>query len=263
MRSRLVITALAVLLFAGAVSAQTTDCNNPHYFKPDAGSTDIFLSASTTYWFAFVGLQGHSYSFEYFAAFANTGAQDNAVLLYAPADTPCTTPGTTTLTVNADTFADPYMSNVGFTGRRRSFVAPASGVYKFSIAQGASGQTSTFRVVDTTLYNPRWSTYSGFITQYGFQNTTNEDLSVTVTVTKVLPAGAPITLGPFTVPANSEVFKVVGASSGDIVAGANQAGFAVAAYNGAPGVLKADAYFINPSATVIVPNSFEPRDSKH
>ncbi len=117
-----------------------------------------------------------------------------------------------------------------------------------------SGSAYTIRITDTTLVNPRWSTYSGFSTQYAFIN--NASVPVNGTLTVHDHSGAVLTTTQLTVPASGEYFQTVATP-------VDHYGFSTFAFVGPPGVITADAYFINGSATVIVPSSFGPRNFQH
>jgi hypothetical protein len=247
------VVSLSILASA---SESTTCTGTVSRLVPDGRIVRSSIPDATTFFWQFDGFAGKSYSIEL------TSEVDNgfpaSIIVYNTVDD-CTTL-TSTLTLNVNTGTDPVLLS---TGLRRSFIAPNNGSYiiRMTNTSGAA-HLYNLRVTDTTLYNPRWSTYSGFITQWGFRNTTNTAINVTLTASRVLPPGAstPIT---FAVPAHGEVFKLIAATGGDINVGANQAGYAEAAHDGPPGAIAADAYFINANATVIVPSPFEPRNSVH
>jgi hypothetical protein len=230
----------------GTLSTLVTDGRIVHSNIPD----------SATFFWQFDGFKGRSYSIE---VTSDVDSLPPAVITVYNTVDDCTTT-ISTLTLNSNTGTDPVLLSAGI---RRTFVAPNDGFYVIKMANGATGaHLYNIRVTDTTLYNPRWSTYSGFITQWGFRNTTNTSVNVTLTATRVLPPGASTQIA-FPVPAHGEVFKLIAASGGDINVGASQAGYAEAAHDGPPGAIAADAYFINANATVIVPSPFEPRNSVH
>ncbi len=120
------------------------------------------------------------------------------------------------------------------------------------------------RITDTTLHNPRWTTWSGFITQYGFINTTGSNISGVLTVTDGT-SGTKYTVN-VTVPAGGQVFKIIsgtGSGSPGLNLPPNRAGFADFAYIGPVGAVAADAFYLNSNATVVVPSTFAPRDYQH
>ena len=114
----------------------------------------------------------------------------------------------------------------------------------------------TIRIVDTTLHNPRWSTFSGFITQYALVNNTNTPITGTLTL---IDSTGTQYFANVTVPAGGENFQT---TSGLSVPG-NHFGFANFTFVGPAGGITADAYFINANATVIVPSTLAPRNYQH
>ncbi|HTD23271.1 MAG TPA: hypothetical protein VK738_11490 [Terriglobales bacterium] len=261
MKLKLLIV-LTLVLSANMGFAQTTTCTAPLYLPATGIHIQNFLSgASITYWYAVFGYAGHSYSLETKAPqLTDTGIYVAATTVYNSTDTPCTTPLTDTLTVNGNTFSDPLLS--GFSDRRRTWIAPATGIYVVGITTGTTGNILLdLHVLDTTYYNPRWSTFTGFLTQWGFKNTSDQALSCTLTANDTLgaPPNPPATIS-FTIPAGKSVFKIIGNGAGyDINSGPQHGGDAVLACDAPPNTIKADAYFINGSGSVIVPSSFEPR----
>lgn len=212
-----------------------------------------YLSANFTnyYWQGF--LADHSYSAEVWDPYsdANNGGYPSLALLQGCASGPSYT----------DVYAmDPELGE-GFTDRI-SWISAATSTYQIAVTNNdsANGYNFFLRITDTTLHNPRWSTYSGFITQYAFVNTINQDISGVLTVTESTGAKHPLNI---TVPAGTEKLIIVGATSGDVVVGANKFGFADFAFVGPPGGILGDAFFLNGSATVVVPSSFAPRNYQH
>jgi hypothetical protein len=216
-----------------------------------------FIPQASTGWYQFEAVVGRSYSVEVRDDIEDDNGDLNPVTL----TTGC---GGAAVTVHSTTQLDPVIAANAFRG---SFTATASGPVNISVpnANVSLGRYVAISVSDTTVFNPRWSTFSGFVTQYGFQNTTAGAITGKLTVTPVLgSAASPVTI-TVNVPANGEVFVIVGAANtSDIVIAPSHAGYAVFSHNGPPGGLVTDAYFINPSATVIVPAVFQPvRDKSH
>jgi hypothetical protein len=133
----------------------------------------------------------------------------------------------------------------------------------FVVQNATTGSLNySISVSETTMFNPRWSTFSGFVTQWGFQNTTESSISGTLTVLDSV-SGGPYTKS-VTVAPNATVF----AGSGETFLGgsipANHAGGATFVHNGPPGSIKADAYLLNSNLSVIVPTEFKAvRESAH
>ena len=59
---------------------------------------------------------------------------------------------------------------------RISWISPTSDLYQIGLPNfdTVNGYNFFIRITDTTLHNPRWSTFSGFITQYAFVNNTTD-----------------------------------------------------------------------------------------
>jgi hypothetical protein len=113
-------------------------------------------------------------------------------------------------------------------------------------------------VSDTTQYNPRWSTFGGYSTQWGFHNTTNTTISGTLKI--YTTAGALVSNTTFNILSGRVVFKT---SSGLAIA-ASQSGNAVFTHNGPPGAIQADGYMISGDGKTIVPTKFAPvRETVH
>jgi hypothetical protein len=121
-----------------------------------------------------------------------------------------------------------------------------------------SGPEHYIRVTDTTLYNPRWSTYGGFETSWGFANTTAFDISATLTVLD--QNGSVLKTEQLTLKAG--LFTGLRAVF-DFKVPADHAGDATLAFIGPPGGIVADAYFLNGNATVIVPSMFVSKHAYH
>jgi hypothetical protein len=249
----------ALLLFGlGAVCAQggVTTCASSPGLTADGRAilNDGAATGVTNFYFIHV-VSGHSYTVEVLNNFTPFQANDLVLGLLSSA---C---AATTQTFTDVTGFDPSLA--GTNGARISFVAAFNTTLNVSVNNPAPGAiTYDIRMVDTTLHNPRWSTFSGFITQYAFRNTTNTAINATLTVNTVLGTALAPQVVTFSIPANSEVFKIV-SPTGDVVIGGQHAGFASLAYFGPAGAIVADAYFINGSTTIIVPSSFAPRDHQH
>jgi len=256
------------LLWSLAASAQgpsTTCGGRGNLFADGRLSTLTSIPVSTSFFWDVAFVQGHSYSVELYTELQVFSGGVLQLFVLAPGNT-CPD-GPTTLTLSSTIGIAP--AGAGGDPQRVSFVAPVTSngfpgyVVEVKNTSAATAQNFRVAVTDTTLFNPRWSTFSSFITQYGFRNTTNTAISVTLTVTDTLgsPPVAAVTQ-TFTVPAAGEVFKIIG-PSGDIVIPGQHGGFANLATQGPPGSIKADAYFINPNGSVIVPSSFDPVNAQH
>ena len=240
-----------------ALRAESTTCTSPTYIVPDGRSVESSFAANT-YWFAFHGVAGHSYSLEYGAFHSNNNSIFVSPTIYAPEDTPCTG-GSSTLSVVTTTYVDPYIGDGG-SSRRRSWIAPSTGNYFISLASSGSDEVS-YRVVDTTLYQTVWSTYGGHYTQAAIKNTTDSSVGCTYTV-NITSGGSGSETRAYTLSAGTSIFPIISATSG-IVIPVNRGGDATLACTGAPGSILADAYVFNSTATKVQVVTFAPRNSQH
>jgi len=120
------------------------------------------------------------------------------------------------------------------------------------------------QLTDTTLHNPRWTTWSGFNTTYGFMNTTDAAISGVLTVTDAVSGPYPPV--SVTIPANGQIFEIIsgtGNGSPGLNLPKNRVGFADFAFIGPADAIVGDAYYLNSNATVVVPSSFAPRNYQH
>jgi hypothetical protein len=159
---------------------------------------------------------------------------------------------------------DPDLS--GGWSDRISSIQPADSFEFIDVGNFDSGLNHNYymRVVDTTLYNSRWSTVVGFTTHYGFLNTTESDVSGVLTLTE---SGGTQHTANFTVPAGGEVFETIagdGSGSPGLNLPPNLAGSATFAFVGSPGAIRADGYFqaVQNGVFVIVPTAWGPRDTQ-
>ncbi len=153
---------------------------------------------------------------------------------------------------------DPAL-NSGFSGRI-SWIQAYDGIGYVAILNldSVNGYFYNIRIVDTTLYNPRWSTWSGFGSTWGFNNTTGASISGTFSIYD--GSGSVLKTVSVTVPAGKAKFYSSGPS--DLNLPNNIAGSAMFAYVGPPGALQVDAYMLNGSGTVVIPTKFEPRNAQ-
>jgi hypothetical protein len=235
---------------SGAKKYGSTNCNAPSQLLQDGlalGSPDFISAGATNYYGGFF-LAGHSYTAEVWDPYeADTGIYPALELFSGCAMGPS----------YLDIFsADPA---VFYTfGDRISWISATSDFYQVVVpnTDTINGYDYFVRITDTTLHNPRWSSFSGFVTQYAFVNNTNIDISGTLTLTD--NSGATFTAN-LTIPAGTESFQ----TTGGLGVPANDFGFADFAFIGPAGGITADAYFINSNATVIVPSTFAPRNYQH
>lgn len=233
-----------LLAFTPGAQADNTICTGAIRLVPD-GSAHESAIANEVRWYRFLARPNRSYVI----ALENLSSGDILPLLSVQ---------------NMHTVdcmgAAPTSTDVGFTepnginqavgaGRRSLTVASETEVF-FSVNPNSMNPGSLrIRIEETTLFSPRWSTFGGFYTTWGFQNTTNTDLSVTL---RVFTAGnpSPIATSTFAVNANTVVFRDTRPTDLDLAAG--QAGSVVVTHNGPPGAILMDGFMTNENGTVFV-----------
>jgi hypothetical protein len=178
---------------------------------------------------------------------------------------------------NVNTFFCPTSDvATGFTITDISNVSPADccGYLKLSVVANVSASFLEVRlnnnnssasqvfvtVHETTLFSTRWSTFSGFYTSYGFMNTTNTAISVTLTLTDT--AGTVAGTSTQSIPAGQVIYINTNQITG---VPTNDAGSATLTHNGPPGGILGDAILANfttsPPTTLV--SKFEERHSAH
>jgi hypothetical protein len=222
-------------------------CGQDPILPTDGSTTFDFVAQGSANWYLVNLKAGHSYAVE---VYDNTDAVIGGTAALAMIANDCTTPLPTTDV----TTIDPDLSNS--FGQRISWIQPMDAQAYIQLnTTDPSGNAYNIRVIDTTLVNPRWSTFSGFITQYALVN--NTSVAMTGTLTFYDNTGVVVTQRTnLTVPALQESFQQIGSP-------ANKFGFATFAFIGPAGGITGDAYFINSGGTVIVPSSLAPRNYQH
>src|SRR5208337_1370044 len=225
------------------------ECGSDPILPTDGAATLDYVGTSPNFYLVHLKA-GHSYSAELFDStdlYVTGGAQ--LVLLSSPACTALPTTDVVSL--------DPDLSN-NFADRISWIqAADADGVLQVNNLDNSGNFYSySIRIVDTTLHNPRWSTFSGFITQYALVNNTSTAISGALTL--IDSTGTQYSAN-VTVPAGGESFQTTGGLS----IPADHFGFGTFAFVGPAGGITADAYFINSNATVIVPSTLAPRNYQH
>lgn len=266
---------LVILLLIGVTvtaRAESRDCINPHLIVTDGRIVTSQFEASVngvnpTYWYAFYGQAGHSYAVEFVPTIDNENTPTSLhfanLTLWGPNDindlqrNGCR--GSTTLSWSSTQKYAPAITNGLYgTGQRVSLVQPVAGITIVAITNTQAAGAYSYRITDTTLFNPRWSTYSGYDTQWGFTNTS--DMAISGTLSIYDSNNRLIKTTQFTVPAAGQVFRM--SNTSDLNLPRENVGSAVFAYNGPPRAILADAYMLNGNATLVVYAKFETRYSQ-
>jgi hypothetical protein len=255
----LLVTALLVAFGAYPLLAESTDCTTPVIIVPDGRTTQSTFPGLGSYWYGIYAQAGHSYSVE-FAPPADNYVNTQKVLfvgltVFGPNDALAGCHGTSSVTVTqTSAYAPVILKSGNGAGRRASFFAQTAGLHLISITNTAvGGGNYSFRAVDTTLFNLRWSTWGGYVDQWGFLN--HSDMPITGTFTLYDATNSVVTSVQFTVAAGGEIVR--GSHPNDLNVPPNRNGFAIFTHNGPPGALIADAYMISPTGAVVTYTRFE------
>lgn len=256
MRRVFLMLASLLLLFPVGLLAESSDCNHPTDIVPDGRTLQGWFPASTAHYFRFKGQAGHSYNIELVFPYENQEMSFVSHKWFSPTDNFCSTGS---LSVTDVTFWAPWAS-VNGSGWRVSFIASTLGTYGFTFTNSSTAGYYTYRVVDTTLFSPRWSTWGSFLTQWGFNN--SSDHTVTGVFTIYNTTGTAIkTVNNVSVPVG--MVKFYSSVAGDLNLPTNTAGNVMFAFIGPPGVIQADAAIMTSTSTVIFPVKFEAQNSQH
>jgi hypothetical protein len=266
--------ALALLLFSAiAAFGEAKDCINPGLVVADGRIVNSpqfpgsFNGYNPTFWYSFYGQAMHSYSIEFVPTLdnENTSSAINFVNLsiWGPNDISALQTngcfGGTTVSWTATQGASPVVARSKYgSGQRASLIAQITGLYILSITNTQAAGPYSYRIVDTTLFNPRWSTWSGYDSSWGFTNMS--DMTITGTLYVLNTYNQVVKAAQVTVPANGQVFRVSNPS--DLNVPRNVAGDAIFAHNGPPSAIVADSYMVNSNATVITYTKFESRSTQ-
>ncbi len=261
--------AILALLFSPAGFAESTDCTNPDIIVAD-GRLNLSTfekpaqgQPNRTYWYGFFGQSGHSYSVEFVSSTDNDPIRDdktvsfNTFQVWAPKDVLISCGGTSSVSkVATHTYSPALQHSPGYgDGERFAFTTSASGLFLMTISNSGGTGNYSFRLVDTTLFNPRWSTWTGYDTQWGFMNASDMSIATSLSIydatSKLLKSVS------ITVPAGGIVVR--SSAKSDLNLPRNASGYAIYTNTGPPGAIMADAYMLNSDATVVIPAKFEPR----
>ena len=247
---------------------ETTNCQNPTLVPADGRIVSGTFAAAAanspvTYWYAFAAQAGHSYSIEFVPTTDNeagtAGIRFIDFNVFAPGDPMVScrgqssiTPSSSLLTANAAIAPGIARSGYG-AGRRVSFIQPSSGVDLLYItSDGLGGGTYSYRIVDTTLFGPHWTTY-GWETEFSAVNMS--DMQVQGILTFYAMDNSLVQTLAVTIPAGGVMRRST--RQGDLNTPRNREGYVYFAHNAPPGVLLGDAFMSNSALTVAIPTRFE------
>lgn len=258
------------LLTAIGLWGEAKDCLNPGLVVPDGRIVyspqfeGSFNGYNPTYWYAFYGQSRHSYSVEFVATLDNENT-NNAIdfvnlMVWGPNDIGALQAngcfGSSSLSLTSTQGYSPVLSRSKYgTGQRVSFIEGSSGLNIVSISNAQASGPYSYRITDTTLFNPRWSTWTGYDTTWGFTNMS--DMTITGTLYVLNASNQLVSSASISVPANGQVFRT--SSPSDLNLPRNNSGSAIFAHNGPPSSIVGDSYMVNSAGTTIVYTKFESR----
>lgn len=213
---------------------------------PDGRTYVIDSSVTPTYgWFYLV--LGRSYSIEVTPPDGVTGVTPFAPVINDAVNCPTTTSaaGVVSTTVN-----EPRVNQ----GARWAIIGtnPSTVALRVRVV----GQRFKASVSETTLFNPSWSTYGSFASQWSLQNTSSTALTGVLTLSESL-GGTTVYTKSITLPANSTTFVTTADQFVNGPVAANRGGSATFAHVGPPGSVLGDAYLMGPNLSMIVPSIFK------
>jgi hypothetical protein len=137
-------------------------------------------------------------------------------------------------------FSPPPAPSTGSNGaaQRASFAAQSSGLYLVEVMNVEATGNYTFSAVDTTLFNVRWNTLTGYDTQWILLNIS--DMQITGTLTVVDMNRQTLAAVQFSISPGGRVTRSSGI--GDINLRRNAAGSVLFAHNGPPGAVIGEAF---------------------
>lgn len=237
---------------AKVIQAPPTTCpNDPVLVSDGTESLDDLVVQSTTVFYQVNVKAGHSYSIEVYDHTDSTAAVSPMIKVTSD----CSNAISGVMDV---TNIDPDISG-GFSDRVSWVQGSSDQTVYIGIVNPDPNNAYTYniRVTDTTQFNPRWSTFAPFDTQWGITNTTTSPITGTLTVFSSTGA----VLATITKTYAAGLFTLVSARGNSVPV--NQLGDATFTYVGPAGAILADAYAVNSAGTVIVPFKFEGKHSYH
>jgi len=229
-----------------------THCGPGDPVLPTDGSriSDTIGASSSNFYFVRLKA-GHSYAAEVWDAIDISNTVTASLHLW---NSSCGTSISATDVVSTD----PDLSNM--YADRISWIQGADALEVLEMRSAATAARSyEIRIVDTTLFSPRWSTWSGFLTQWGFYNVTNSNISGVFTVFDT--TGAAIKSVNVTVSAGK--VKFYSSIPADLNLPTSTSGSVMFAYVGPSGAFHADAMILNTPGGAYVTIKFEPRNYQH
>lgn len=259
MTFRSIFLALIVAVsLAPLAYAESTDCTTPVLIIADGRITQSTFPQNTIFWYGIYAQAGHSYSVEFEPPADNylnaIRVQFTNLGVFGPTDSLQGCRGVSSVAVTQNSgYAPVILKNSNGAGRRVSFTAQSAGLYLIATTNVAGSGSYSFRAVDTTLFNLRWSTWNGYDNQWGFMNLS--DMPITGTFTAYDSNNRAIVAVQLSIPIGGRVFRR--SSPSDLNLPRNSGGYAVFSHNGPLGAVIADACQINPEGVAEIYMKFD------
>jgi hypothetical protein len=256
-RSSLLLLFLGLFVCTAAL-AESTNCGDPVLMIPDGRITQSSFSQNSIYWFGIYVQQGHSYSVEFESPADNYGTTPRvfigAITVFAPSDALTGCKGPSSVAVTPTSGYSPVIQKGGNgAGMRIAFTAQSAGNYLIAVSNAGTAGGYSFRALDTTLVNPRWSTCGGYFTHWGLLNVS--DMPIVGVLTVFGPGGRPVVIAQVNLAPGEEQFRI--SLPSDLNIAPNSAGYAIFSHNGPPNAIVADAYMVGGNGGVVYVSSFD------
>ncbi len=243
------------LMTSAATTAQDSPCLNGYrMLVPDGTelSKDIVAGGWLYGWYGFRIKPDRSYSFVVAPYLRQASANGPAKWVAGPPVIgPCGEGGPIPFTETSH--AEPETIDPSNTegAERLSFKSSwATEVFvKVGQVSGTDQNDFLIRVEETTLFNPLFSTFGDFEGYYHLQNTTGQDVSVTLKL--ISDSGVTVANATFTVAANRSLLRYTGAY--DLNVPDNTIGQAIITHDGAPGAIQVDGFMSSALTTAVLP----------
>jgi len=245
MKSNLTVVGLAAVLFSlcaplAGLAVCSGSAANPLLVPDGAPVVETIPASGVRVYFAQLNA-GRSYSLQVTTPANSANVAYTLVLCDAFSGGVATTTDTTA--------TDPPILDSGSPvvvrgGRRLTIAVSSSGLFflNFTNIDPFFAHPFTLVLVETTLFNPLWSTFGGFETFYRFQNSTNASCNITLRMMN--DAGTQVANTTFPIPANSTVPTVFTGptAQGGLNLANDQAGQAVITHDCPPGAIQVDGF---------------------
>jgi hypothetical protein len=253
LRVNLAVIPFCLVVWTLPARAEGTTCGLPTLVVPDGRLTRSSIPAGTTFFYAWFSTPGRSYSAELKSTVAQYPVAPGVVTIYDESGPICSTP----LATRDTSSIEPQVQS----GVRRSWTA--AGTISWLKVENSSGVAVdyTFSVAETSMFSPRWSTFGGFHTSWGINNTTSSTCNVTLNVRNT--ANAAVGGSPVTFPVAAGAIVLRDTNAFDLNVAVNQAGRVTLTHDCPPAALQVDAFIVNDTAVpaVVVPVKFDaPRE---